>query len=629
MLKKKSSLAVVRNRGFMKTFKILLTSLIVVNSVSAYADNDAKYQQCAVDLCGPSSKYARVLAKGIFAVADRDTKAFITQEIDPKLEQLLDLALKEKKQSKVIGDAYVKSGSPLSLSQKSVLGVLSSVNRIQKVLNDCIVSPDGRLYQISASKLQEKMPKLSAAEVNEITSILNAYLKTDGFSSGSNVSSYTYDLLLESWGAYPSFYLSLIREKATKLIEQLGPFVESRLNLPLLERMNKKETLSAFEKTEAIGLIEKIYRLNGMADEQVQAVVGPMNISPQSAAKAMAWDENLKKFNLVVSNPDKVKFQRDKVLNHCREAITKSLAATPSALRQRKANELLQKVKASALAVAPQYFSGKSLGMVEQSIQTVKFMLPKNAQEVKDKNQSILNEELRLSGGTQLLIDKAQYDLSAQQSLGLFAVTGDPTETEKLFQSVQYVCDKITPQNFDDSAFQRLGTIRTSWQSNMFPEIGVGVLAHELGHIISYVVKDETVGNENFKETRTCAASVHAQLVKSSDIKAFAQFEEEDWADSFALSTVNYLQKSWPYVENFECSLIEQFEDEDKDKDREITNRPYKGLQLFDERNADTHSSSFLRALQAQVGLGKPLPASCMKVLTENEKAILGKVCGK
>jgi hypothetical protein len=316
-----------------------------------------------------------------------------------------------------------------------------------------------------------------------------------------------------------------------------------------------------------------------------------------------------------------LKVQRDKVLNTCREAITKSLAATPSALRQRKANELLQTVKASALAVAPQYFTGKSLAIAEKAIQTVKFTLPKNADEVRDKNQGILKEASQLYGRTQVLLDKAQNDPSLLQAVGLFVITGDPSETEKVYQAVEDICEKMEPPHFDDSAYWHIGTIVTSWQSNMFPEVGVGVLAHELGHIISYSVKNEAVGNETYKETRMCAATTHAQLAKSSDIKAFAQFEEEDWADSFALSTLNHLQKSWPYAENYACALIDQ--------DKDAKDRPYKGLELFDERNADTHSSGFLRALQAQLGLRKPMPPSCAKALSDSEKAAVGKVCGK
>jgi hypothetical protein len=270
----------------MKTLNVLLTSLIVANSVSASADNNAKYQQCAVDLCGPSSKYARITANGIFTVADRDTKAYIAQEMDPKLKELLDLTLEQRKQGYAIGDAYVKSVNQLSIYQKSVLGVISSMNRIQKVLNECIVSPDGELLQVSASKLQLKMPSLTAADVSEITSILNAFLSSDGFRSANNIGKQKYDLLLEGWGSNSSFYLTLIRERGRALVEKLGPFVETRLNFSLLDRMIKAENLSASEKIEVVRLIDSVYRLGGMVDEKVQVVVGLLNISPQSAAKA-------------------------------------------------------------------------------------------------------------------------------------------------------------------------------------------------------------------------------------------------------------------------------------------------------------------------------------------------------
>jgi hypothetical protein len=495
------------------------------------------------------------------------------------------------------------------------------MNRVKKFLKDCIVSDNGKVFRVSEKKLQEKMPNLSAAEVKKITDILSAYLGTSGFQNSRGMEGLAYDTLVESWKDSASYYLEAIRAYALDLVQKLGPFVKTRIDFNLLDRMVKRENLSATEKLEATKVLVMVYRLGGMIDESVQSVVAPLDISTKSAAKSLEWDEKSKKFNLFIVAPEQIKIQRDAVLKICRTAIAKSLAATPSALRQRKATELLEKVKFSALAVAPEYFSGNTLKTVENSIQTVKFTIPKNAQEVKETNQAALNEAHRVFERTQALMDKADVDPLIQQSVGLFALTEASSEVEKVFQSVQDTCEKIAPPSFEDAALWFVGKVRSGWQSNMFPEIGVGVLAHELGHIASFAIKNESNGQELYQATRTCSASVHAQLARSSDVNAFKQFAEEDWADSFAISTLKHLQKSWPYAENFACPLIEL-----DDKSSEM---PYKELELFDERNFDTHSTSFLRALQVHVALGKTLPKSCTSAMSENETAAVGKVCGK
>jgi len=602
----------------MKIISGLITSLIIMHSASLYAEDNAKFQQCAVDLCGPTSKYARITARGAFALMDQQSKAYWTQEIAPQLKTILETSINQKAWLLDSADQKLNSEVPLNKAQKSLLAVMMARARTQKVLNECLTSKDGRIYQVSPTKLQAKMPELKPQEVKDLTAVLNAYLSSDYFITANQISGVKYELLIQQWGILASHWLAQVQASAKNLSKQLGPFVYTRINSELLDRMVALQTLSAEENGEAAKLIEMIYRMAGMVDPQVQAVASKLNINLKVAAETLSWDTNYKTFKSLVASPEKIGPLKEKTLNTCREAIVKSLAATPSALRQRKTDELLEQVKISAMAIAPQYFSGDALQRVDISLQNLKFTKPKNTAEVKAENQALITQSLRTLERAQTLIEKSVADTALAQSMALFTVVSN--DGEDMFATLKDTCERITPRSFEDMAVYNAGAVMTGWQSNMFPEIGAGVLAHEVGHILSKSLSG-LQGDVVYQETRTCAAEGHAKLAGRTDVAAFTQFQEEDWADSFAATTLNHLQKSWPYAENYACALLKI--------DDTVAGEPYKGLQLFDESNIDVHSPSLLRALQVQVALGKELPSSCQSAMSESERTVVGKVCGK
>lgn len=603
----------------MKIVSGVIISLIGVYSASLYADNNAKFQQCAVDLCGPTSRYARITARGAFSSMDRESKTYWDREIAPQMKNILESSLRQKLELFEIVDQKLKTGMPLNDAQKAMLSVMVARARTRKVIEECLISTNGHDYQVSPTKLQEKMPELKPQEVTDLTNVLNAYLSSQYFKMARNISSFKYDLLLKTLGRLASFQLAQVQNEAKKMNEEVGSFASTHINFELLERMVALQPLSASEKIEAIKTLESVYRMAAMLDPKVQAVVSKLDLNIKKAAENMAWDANYKTVKSRLSSPEKIRQEKEKILSYCQEAIVKSLAAAPSALRQRKSNELLEQVKISARAIAPQYFSGEALAKVEATLQNIKFTQPRSVSEVKNENRALINQNLRVLNRTAALIEKSLKDNKLEPSMVLFSLQFIDSVKQDTFTNLKDTCDMIAPPMFEDSAIGT-DTVITSWQSNMFPEIGVGVLAHEMGHSLSFALAG-VQGTGAYEATRTCAANSHAKLLGRTDVDAFKQFQEEDWADSFAATTLNHLQKSWPYTENYACALVAI--------DDNAAGEPYTRLELFDERNVDVHSSSLLRALQMQVALGKPLPKSCQNAMNENERAIIGKVCGK
>ncbi|MBA2403479.1 MAG: hypothetical protein H0V66_01800 [Bdellovibrionales bacterium] len=141
---------------------------------------------------------------------------------------------------------------------------------------------------------------------------------------------------------------------------------------------------------------------------------------------------------------------------------------------------------------------------------------------------------------------------------------------------------------------------------------GQGVLAHEMGHAMSYAFTENKLSPESlmeFKKLRACANSHHKEPSLHSpypDLKHDGDTlrTEEDTADLLSYMTL----ADDGLV--FECALLETNKDESR----------YIRLGLENVSSMDTHSSPLFRALQEATHKGRVLPEACNKVIQEDTK---------
>jgi hypothetical protein len=141
---------------------------------------------------------------------------------------------------------------------------------------------------------------------------------------------------------------------------------------------------------------------------------------------------------------------------------------------------------------------------------------------------------------------------------------------------------------------------------------GKGILAHELGHALSWAFYDHKLSENSYKEfmkMRACATNLYK--VKPATDKPIYSYEhpgdsfrtEEDMAD-----LIGY--KAIPDQSTIVgCSLLRQSED----------GNTYEELELYNSFNGDSHSSPFMRVLQEMIHKRKPLPASCKEIVKNNK----------
>lgn len=139
---------------------------------------------------------------------------------------------------------------------------------------------------------------------------------------------------------------------------------------------------------------------------------------------------------------------------------------------------------------------------------------------------------------------------------------------------------------------------------------GSQVLAHELGHAMSYAFMEKRLSEQSLKgflNLRACATSHYKRPSNLSTDPGLSfpgdKFRtEEDTAD-----LISYL--AYADAGLMECSLL----------DRNKAGTSYTDLSVKNSMEGDSHSSAMFRVLQEAVHKKKELPASCKKVIDENK----------
>ncbi|MBO9668159.1 MAG: hypothetical protein J7501_15260, partial [Bdellovibrio sp.] len=145
-------------------------------------------------------------------------------------------------------------------------------------------------------------------------------------------------------------------------------------------------------------------------------------------------------------------------------------------------------------------------------------------------------------------------------------------------------CDELPNGEISDKTTPWDSYLALSWYSIRYPELGIGIVAHELGHsIYAY--------SNNVEYVRQCL------IDKKSGIPNYAN---EDYADIFGAKVVASLNKNLKYpMYNYVCGIDDP-----------------KSTSIDDPIN-DNHSGTIYRALQVQRVLGMDIPQSCQYLVNE------------
>ncbi len=379
------------------------------------------------------------------------------------------------------------------------------------------------------------------------------------------------------------------------------------------------EPKNEYEKSQIVKTLHKLYRAAAFVEPSVIEVTQNINYDIPQALKDFKWEENQKTMAPLLNGLTKSRQQQDLVAQ-CKANIAMALSSAPSSLRERKSLELFEKVKSAAKTAAASYFSGSDLETLRTHLDKTFFTKIASSDEIKTNNLQLLKDIQADIERQKILLKGSERNETFLSSFAVLTLQ-DLASEENMFSSLRTVCEKMAPSFFEDSADPNVNMVRVGWQSVVFPEVGMGVIAHELGHILSYKYSRDINLQPLFRDTRMCSAKKHADLAGSSDVTKYEGFAEEDWADSFAATTLKVLEKSSPQSQNYACALLSVNQDKMKLQDLNLVST--------NSQIMDTHSQSLLRALLFQTNMGRPLPQSCLGALTESEKSVVLKTCEK
>ncbi|QDK37065.1 hypothetical protein [Bdellovibrio sp. NC01] len=158
-------------------------------------------------------------------------------------------------------------------------------------------------------------------------------------------------------------------------------------------------------------------------------------------------------------------------------------------------------------------------------------------------------------------------------------------------QDSNFLCGEMIDLNVSDATLASDTSIKVSWLSVRYPQIGMAILAHELGHVV-----------DNFSN------SMSNQQLCVRDKQTSGKYGAEDFADLFSNQVMVALAKTdHVTTQNFGCFFAASNET----------------LSLKNESSTDPHSSDLFRAIQIHLGLGKDIPQSCSSLAAqENPKAL-------
>lgn len=298
----------------------------------------------------------------------------------------------------------------------------------------------------------------------------------------------------------------------------------------------------------------------------------------------------------------------------CRPRLAMRTALDASDFRRERAQRMIKEIREAAKTVIKNYvIDGDNQKAVAAQIDQASFIFPDRGDAVLEKykarlkaHRDFIAEERAFlkSGGDEVASFLMVTSLVQMQKIG----DGDSIFSEK----AKYLCGKIDIGSFSDFSVPPFGQINISWASLAFQEYTVGVMAHELGHVVSNKIRmlPSTSDAMNFYESLSCVASRNPFVGKPVQLSKFdnTTWSEEDWADHFAAQVMTEMGRNksqWvESAKNMACGMIMN------DDKAYLLNSMAPGI-------GDPHSSGLLRVFMLGGDLGT-LPNSCQSILKPN-----------
>ncbi len=541
---------------------------------------------CAQETCGEANRLPYTTAR----TTQADSELF-RQHIASSLNQYLDLEIS----SISLKNKVLRNFSEMNIKEVSddylVFVNFLYFNNYGELISKSLTLESGRI-KVDYTNLRQDLNKAgitSAEQVNWIILIAKTMYESDIFYSNYYLSQFPLEIFVQK--VYPNLdILTAIANEAKKLqiiqdkLTKAYPILQSNAvaTTAILQKAISKTPLSPDEKADFISdrmtllSIQEFLPHGNWRDSLLQR---PVNIKA-IAAELLSRAQKARELNL---SEEKLASERVSLAIKCSYHMLDKVASSPTPDQNQKFSHLVQGLKTDARRVigGSQYNSAEVL----QAIDKVTLVLPPTKQQTAAALSRTIKNKVQALAFMNERISKLDTNNQEDRELVLLmlagAYSGPESKDETAFENVNEFCLENSAEEISDAAYTAYQVVNVGWRSVLYPQFGYGVVAHELGHVIS--AADTASMRSQFSQVKSC-------LNKNQDSTSYL---EEDLADLFATE----MMKLKPtHQANYSCLLLQQDSGE------------YSDLKMSSDKDG-VHSSSFYRLIAIDSQLNKLTPA--------------------
>lgn len=624
----------------LEVMKLVILSIILSVGFNPMASGlDKKLaEECVYNICGSKEEYEPRTARGVFeSIVPEDIKNLIAKEIDPSINEMVEMSVKRMRMHVYLGIKDAHAVNPV----QSVHLLIESLNQlVDPVILQLIATKEPHIIELSLVKFKKVFPEIPEENAKKIIAILNAYYRHNAFLYAKSFRDLNIEQIkkaivkllgqqnvaeISAQGMDPAIYfINTTNELANYINNQFDGLIYTDKELQFFDKHKKIESNSLFENEILAKLVVRFFLNSAVISDDVTREMSAPLFSIEQMSKWSGWDERQKYYRETLSSPEKLSQYKKKIATECRQKVVKLIAMAPSDLKMKKFAENFSEVKIAAKQVAKRFFKGEALALAEASLDKLKSAKPYGVDQAEARVKTFFKYKKELMRDQLAAEEIAFKDDNKRLSLIVKAMVSNPSAKRSLFnfEGIDNFCYPLDLNSYNDAFNFADHEVITSSQSIQFQEDGVSIMAHEVGHVVSFAVRDLKEGLEAYEKVNECSTERNKSLLKGLNTTAAAdQYNEEDWADEFAYEIIDQLKrnKKFFYEKNQMCSYMYIDESE----------LFFERFALVDDTGLGSHSTDLVRLLRSQVRAGGALPVSCKKMLGPELEAAVTKSCVK
>ncbi|MGZ3743961.1 MAG: hypothetical protein ACXWRE_09050 [Pseudobdellovibrionaceae bacterium] len=574
----------------------------------AMAELSDSAHQCAVDLCGPARENIDWALTG--ARLPIEVEKEVQREIDPKIDALLKLEIKKNLAVFESVETLLKnfeSGkiTPLAKAMMNlgIIGaIMSSFNSDQ--MKEIYIQDQQGSIKINRESFLKGIPTFSSEQGNSIILALETYLADPAVRSLQSIDSrMPIDLFFKIQKQID--HQKDLRMLADSMLQKIKLADQEGLGLTvtqsgrnLVRRIKKQGVLPLAQQNSFISLYSQLNLLSAVNSPQMISALSAPQLTVAQIKSFTHIDAIAEHGRHLLNSKKKLTPLLRKMSDQLKHAVRSLIASGGTPQEMRAAEVMVEIVRKRAAQIIESHVANvrpEVLQTARNSIMKATIEWPLNQAEVLAQTKIRLSEDLADSYERMKQI-QTNASGSPHSPIVLAMVLGSLSGDETDLLNVDDLIKSYTPPGPEDAAYSSLKQVRVGWQTIKNPRFGMGIWAHELGHIASYELGLGAV------PVKTCTAERHLESNTLFDKSNPLYQAEEDWADAFSTAVITSLPRESLKPLNMGCLLL----------DWNKKTHDYDSLSMTNSFKGDIHSSGLYRLIQIQSGMG-PLPDSCVQ----------------